>query len=317
MTLAFPHPILQEEVQARVVGVRIDGVPPDRDISDAGFRLISLYLAQRSAWSSAELDVELDAEPDDLAAFGEVSAVVVAFCRETNARLGTRVGGFDENGKATATVTLPRQGFRGKTELYAVLGAADESGLASWIGESDRWRLYFDEPDVLPIEGMLRVKWARFSDDEAVPPQAHKESFYVAIDAEPPIIYLNAEFDRLSDLLSDDESRPPAEKALRNAEFRRIASAAWSEMFTAAVAEVEIDDEGIAGWPRTDWKRQVMKGLLPDLYPDISDPVEALGVLKGDLAEGGTQILGLLQIAIAKQIGASATLRRDIKRVDS
>jgi hypothetical protein len=166
---------------------------------------------------------------------------------------------------------------------------------------------------------MLRVKWTSFEDSEggAIPAQAQKEPFFIAVEQQPPIVYLNADFDGLPDLLSDDESRPGYERALRDAEFRRIATAAWSEMFTAAIGDVEVDDEGSVEWPQEDWKRQVLKGLLPDLYPDISDRDEALTTLRTDLNEGTTQVLSLLQVAIARQIGAAKSLRRDIKRVDT
>src|SRR5262249_25103315 len=160
--------------------------------------------------------------------------------------------------------------------------------------ETDPWLLYFDEPDIPPIEGTLRVKWANFKGparEECIPAGAETESFYVALEESPPVVFLNLDFPGLPDLLSDEPSRPEPEKALREAEYRRIATAAWTEVVNVAVAAIRPCEEGEEPrWPDQDWQEQALRSVLPQVYEDMSLP-EALAKAHADFQGDGALTL--------------------------
>ena len=101
--------------------------------------------------------------------------------------------------------------------------------------------MHVDPPAIPIIEGTLPVQWADFPSADNIPNTAKGDAFFADLSEDAPIIYLNSAFEGLPELLSDDENRPPAELALREAEFRRIGTSVWLGMFNVAAAGIELD----------------------------------------------------------------------------
>ena len=324
-TTVFAHKTLSEPPALGLERIEVDGSAPSRDVLDPGFLVARFDRLEEEGWRSVRLTVSVAAPPDQLAELErggatEISACVVAFGRSTDSRNSSRLERSAEDpSRWTGTVDLNRLLFRGKVTLYAVIAGNVAGSAARWLGESHHWALYIDEPEVPPIEGVLRVKWTSFKGPERnqnIPELAEDETFYVALLEDPPIVYLNKEFPGLPDLLSDDASRPAPEKALRDAEFHRIAAAAWIEMFSTAVVSIDYDEEsGEADWPDGEWKRSALRSLLPDIYPTAGD-FEALSQAYVEFrGDGAPHLQGMVQVAISRQINASKSLKRNIDRI--
>ena len=102
--------------------------------------------------------------------------------------------------------------------VRAVLAARVADGHRREIGESQLWTMHADPPSIPVIEGTLPVQWANFPLSDHIPDTAKNDPFFADLSEDAPIVYLNSAFEGLPELLSDDENRPNAELALREAD---------------------------------------------------------------------------------------------------
>jgi len=318
----YAYRTLFGDLELSVAELRIDDADPGGDTVDAQFNLVSLYALERQDWTFATLSLVVAGPADEigeLGVAGEPAVTAVAFCSATNARQAVSLTRSQVDPALwTGDLELQRENFYGKVEMWALLTATVDAVPHRWIGESAKWNVHFEEPAVLPIEGTLRVRWAEFENDrpEVIPMSAAREVFYIDLESSVPTIYLNSDFEGLPDLLSEERGRPDAETALRDAEYRRIATAAWSEIFNVAVAAIRPGDDGQEpSWPSVDWQEKALHSLLPRIYDMTLS--EALSRAFADATGDGA--LGLharAQLAIAKEIGAGRSLRRSLDRLN-
>ena len=323
----YPYPTLYGELGLTVASVELDGQWPGRELRDDQFRLVDLSVSELGDWDDVSLELQVEAPADEIAALdehgGKAQVTVVAFCRKTNGRQAVVLerARLDPS-RWSGEIVLARENFRDKVTLEAILTARVEDVPYRRMAASDEWLIYFDEPTVPPIEGTLRVKWVHFKGpekDEAIPEGAADEAFYVALDEKPPIVFLNSSFPGLPGLLSDERTRPDAERALRDAEFRRIASSAWTEIFNVSVAGIRPpeDEQAEPEWPEEDWQEQALRSLLPQIYPTLTDSERLMQAFKDARGDGALMLQALAQVAVEKQIGAGKSLRRDLDRLNS
>jgi hypothetical protein len=288
---------------------------------------VNPYTLGRRDWNELALKVHVAGPADEIAAFDEQrrepSVTAVAFCRKTNARQAVALerSSLDPS-RWTGTLELARENFREKVTLTAILTGQVDGLPARWLAASDEWQLYFDEPTVPPIEGTLRVKWAHFKGDHrepVVPDDAADEPFYVALEEKPPIVLLSKDFKWLPGLLSDKPGRPAGERALRDAEYRRIATAAWTEVFNVSVASIRQpeDEDAEPEWPEEDWQEQALRSLLPLIYPSLTESEALTQAYRDFQGDGALTLQALSQIAVSKEIGAGRSLRRNLDRLNT
>lgn len=327
MKAIYPYDTLYGELGLTVADVDLDGKWPGRELRDTQFRLVDLSVPELGDWSDVGLGLQVEAPADEVAGLdergGEPQVTVVAFCRKTNARQAVVLDRSRlDPSRWAGKIALARESFREKVSLEALLTATVEGIPYRRMGASDEWQVYFDEPTVLPIEGTLRVKWVHFKGAEKkdlIPDEAADEEFYVALDEKPPIIFLNSSFPGLPGLLSDERNRPQAEKALRDAEYRRIASAAWTEVFNVSVAAIrppEEDEQAEPDWPEEDWQAQALRSLLPRIYPSLTEAERLTRAFKDSHGDGALMLHALSQVAVEREIGAGRSLRRDLDRLN-
>jgi hypothetical protein len=327
MQAIYPYDTLFGELGLNVANVEVDGQSPPKDLRDSQFRLVNPYLLEAEGWRELTLELNVEAPADEIALLDEhgrePKVTVVAFCRKTNARqaVGLERSRLDSS-RWTGKIELARDNFREKVTVDAVLTATADEVPFRRIGMSDPWQIYFDEPTVPPIEGTLRVTWAHFKGEEreeVIPEHAADEAFYIALEERPPIVFLNRDFRGLPGLLSDDRGRPAAEIALRDAEYRRIASAAWSEIFNVSVANVRLPEEDGAEpeWPEEEWQQQALRSLLPRIYPHLTEAERLTQAHNDARGDGALMLQALSQIAVAQEIGAGRSLRRNLDRLNA
>jgi hypothetical protein len=136
-------------------------------------------------------------------------------------------------------------------------------------------------------------------------------------------VYLNSSFEGLPELLSDDEKRPTAELALREAEYRRIGTAVWVAMFNVAAANISVnpgdpDGDGEATEPElptVEWQRSVLQTLLPRMF-DMGEAEALNKVLTARTSDDSREVQTQLSAAVGRLVDKSAgSLKRRIRQL--
>jgi len=324
MLTLFPYDQLFGDLVLAIDDLKVDGMWPAKDPTDTQFRLLNLDALERQDWRTLSLVAHIEGPADELADLEQRGSsptiTLVAACDATNERQAARLTRSETDvARWHGTLELDRANFRGKTSLYGVLAAKVERSPFRLLGRTEDWTIYFDEPAIPPVEGTLRVRWVHFKGEdrpEVLPDDSEHEPFYIDLESTVPIVYLNSDFEGLPGLLSDERGRPAADSALRDAEYRRIATAAWTEIFNVGVAAIRKGEDEEADWPAIDWQENALRSLLPRIYP--MTPTEALGRAHEDITgDGALGLQSRAQIAISKEISAGRSLRRSIDRLSS
>ena len=199
MRSLFPYETLFGELSLLIADVRVDGQDPGVDLREVQHRVVTAHGLDRDDWISLELDLRVEGPADELSSLDakerRPQVVAVAFCRSTNERQAMELDRSKlDPSRWTGKMALERESFRDKVEVYAILAAVVEGVPSRWMAGSESWAVYFDEPAIPPIEGTLRVQWADFKGPEreqSVPEEAEDEEFDVALEQQPPIVFLN------------------------------------------------------------------------------------------------------------------------------
>jgi hypothetical protein len=87
-----------------------------------------------------------------------------------------------------------------------------------------------------------------------------------------PKILLNADFEGLPALFADSP-RPSGERlAMVNAVRMNIAKNVFTSLLVSTLGEVEASsDEGVPEWPLATWKNNLLRMILPYIYPDLDE----------------------------------------------
>jgi hypothetical protein len=232
-------------------------------------------------WQIARFDVEVTVPVEEVNKLNERGAdarvLAVLQCTATQYRatvpLTLEAG---ESAKWIGHVELDRNNFSGKVTVHALV-VGQVHGLANrYLGMSDEWTIYFDEPAIPPLTGTMRVSWVDFEhpDDLVFLTSFCEHAFYTDLDSAQPTLYLNSskKFDGLRALLGD-RKRPEAERPLHNAERISIVRTVWMALFNTSIASIiqPEDEDEMPDWPADDWKQKVLKKLLRRIYPLDSD----------------------------------------------
>ncbi|SFD62673.1 hypothetical protein [Streptomyces aidingensis] len=285
MKTAMPYPTPAGEVTLQVVGAKVDGRALPLHMISRTHQVVALHEVERREWDEVRLELRAELPRGELSAGAWRDVVCVAVLTEgaTNARTTARLSGTAEDGVRTGSITLTRGSHRSRAELSLYVVATVEGVPGRIIGGTEEsWivDLQAREP-VRERELVIHKVDFRNTDEEWLRPY-RDAPWLIETTGEMPTVHLNTGFEGIEDLL--EGSGNPVEKAVRGMLAAQIATEAWTAMFQAAVDGLDVED-GVPQWP-TGWRDRVLRGLVGDVFPDLS-PADALRELHARRSEGG------------------------------
>ncbi|MDP9280024.1 MAG: hypothetical protein M3P00_11455 [Gemmatimonadota bacterium] len=318
--LIYPYDRMGGDVALSLADLRLDGSAPERNPIIQDFRTADVSAVAPDEWELLAVDIEAVVAIDEvekLVEAGRNPTVVIAVdCPRTNFR---RTVSCDHQGSGrwAGSLSLGHTQLAGQVLLRGVLAARVDDGHRREIGDSQLWTLHVDPPAIPIIEGNLPVRWIDFATAEVVPDGMRKDMFFADFSDDAPVVYLNSQFAGLPELLSDDENRPVAELALREAEYRRIATSVWIGMFNVATAAVELDAENESAEPAlplVGWQRSVLQTLMPRMY-DESEAETLVRLLTARSGDEARDVQARAGAAIAQIVDQNGALKRRIRQL--
>jgi hypothetical protein len=260
-------------------------------------------------------------EPSDPAA--DARMVVSLVCSPTRMREVVRL--TFEDGHWNGHVMIRRQDVRGVVRLMPRLVRATDlpiegngAGLVARehgfiVAEGRSLDLVVDPP-VRTLQGILRIAWEDFSRSSNAWRHAHETLvFHLELDENQPVLFLNSRHTGFRAALHSRKTRGGA-AVIRHLGNALVAQTVWFQLFVAAVAGLDINEEtGEIQLPAEDWKQAVMRTLLSLVYRG-SPESERLARL-ADLRSGeqiGT--LSAVLSAAAQEVVKTQSLIRSAER---
>ena len=321
----FPYTTIDAPARLSVRGLRLDDRRPSRDPVDAESRTVDLIATEPRHWRTATFEVVFSAPAGELDAVRaqtrELRVTLSIESRRTNYRASFEL----EPSPTDDSVWLgrgrvSREFCAGRVDVHAQLSGVLDGVEHQALGRSDRWEFYVDETEAPPRRGMLRFVWIDFTGEEAPAPvrQFENEIYYADMEhSGGPLVYLNSSIDGLHDLLTDRPNRELREQVLHETQVQAIAAPIWVGLFAAAATAVGLDSEtSEPDGPPERWQSDVLRALLPKMYPTASES-ERLRKLHDDFRseEGVKGVVSLAQAAAARQLQSATRLRRMVQRL--
>jgi hypothetical protein len=183
----------------------------------------------------------------------------------------------------------------------------------------DEWGL--DDVPRPPVRGNIAVKWDDFREPKSLHEltQVADQPFFIYLDDDQPVLYLNDSFTGLRALLEDRARRPRDAQVLHDQTRVTVASAAWTAMFEASLASAaELSELDEAQLPAAEWQRGVLEIVLARMYEErtLEDALnEAVRLLQQ--GDGYGTVQSRLAAAVSEQVGGARLLRASINRLDN
>jgi hypothetical protein len=322
----YPYETLVGDVDLQVKSASVDGQAVPADFLEPDRRVLAIAGIGRESWDLARLDIEVTApqtEIKDLKAKGaKPTALALLHGGATNMRQALRLDPDPKNpARWTGKVEVERPHWYGRLVLGSTVVASIDGTDGRVIGDATRWSISLDDVPRPPIHGNIPVKWDNFHEPRSLPElrRVADQPFFVHLDSDQPILYLNEGFEGLRPLLDDRHRRPREVQVLHDQTRVTFAAAAWAAMFDsslAAAAEASEPDE--PELPSVEWQRSVLEILLARMYEErtLEDALEEVIRLLGD-GEGFTTVQSRLVPAVSQQVGGGRLLRASINRLDN
>lgn len=326
MKVLYPYDTLVGDVDLFVRDAMIDGRSVPIDFLEPERRLLAVAAVGRESWELATLAVEVTAPQTEVKEFiangATPTAVALLHGGRTNMRSGTRLVPDPGNpARWTGKVEIDRPYWYGRLELGARIVAPVGGVTARVIGDATPWSVSLDDVPRPPIRGNIPVRWDDFRNPTSLPEltRVADQPFFIHLDGDQPVVYLNDGFDGLRPLLEDRARRPKDAQVLHDQTRVTIATAAWTAMFESAIAAAaELGEHGEPELPNADWQRNVLEILLARMYEErtLEDALdESVRLLQQ--GDGYATVQSRLAAAVSEQIGGGRLLRASINRLDN
>lgn len=322
-TRFYPYPTLFGDVKLTVDAVNVDGHQPRQDIIRSDERVVDLSGIEeaRAGWRRVQLAVRVQADEEEIEGMRNegraINASLVASGGPTNMRQTTLLAVSPLSPAIwQVDIELDRQCFVGKAMIRALIAAEVEGRPHRLMGSSAPWSIYFQTPPPPVVHGMIAVRWADFRTEEKLRPY-DGEPFFADLEDDPPVLYLNKGIPGLPELLSDERKQNPAERALRDSERMGMARSVWMGLFNAALPAVDEPMEGLDPTMPDRWRGEVLKHLLPRIYPNMSEPESLRAALSAQTeVQSAAALQSVVQTAVSRQIKAAAALRTSLRELE-
>jgi hypothetical protein len=319
----FPYKTLFGDVATVVSAVSVDGEPLPRSRVDATRREVDLGELERAGWTSAAVSLDVSPPPTEISELNASGAVpqvvVVAQCGPTNSRQAVTLKQIDGEPRWSGRLELDRTSWFGRIEIRTAVTATVSGVPTRLIGEGNTWSVLLDDLPRPPINGALMIRWENFDDPAdnnlRVLKLYKNDAFFLHLDPDAPILYLNSAFEGLFSLLQDRRRRPAGEQALHDETRGAIATEVWLGLFNAALQSIEHED-GVPRWPASEWQKTVLELVFERMYPEkaADDSLEEVATALME-PDGASAVQQLALPAVAAHAGASRLLRDAIRRI--
>jgi hypothetical protein len=314
----YPYRVMRRSPTLSVSQVRLDGHRPDVDVLAAHGQVNLAGLD----WARLSIRADLELPSGELRDLGvdDPSAVLILHCQATNLRIGAELLPSGRPGVWSGTIDVGRDFLARRAQLSAVVVGAVDGEQNRYLGSPPVLNVWIDEPEVPLLRNTLPVRWAKFADPEspassAVPIEFRDQPYYVNLVSNPPVIWLN-DVPWLRGLLG--EGRVSREAAVvRTGYYSAIATGGWVAIFNAAAAGIRRNEGEDPEWPIVQWQEQVLRTLLPLIYPDVSVDT-ALTKVAEDIADplASRDIQGRVQAAIARNLRMGDKTRKAVRALE-
>lgn len=323
-TTLFPYPVLDTEPTLRLSGPTVDGQPAPLLSRENRVDLSELP----GDWAEARVNVRVQVPVEELKQIGvsEYGVVLTLHCGPTNLRatVALEPSGGASGGQWTGSLNLSRIVLRDRATVYATVVGTIDGVAHRRLGRSRDIPVDLSPPRIPEITGgQVPVLWRDFrqtaNGQNPIDPSLHDEMSCLDMSLpEGPVIYLNERVPGLRRLLEVRTGRTQVERSIRDTALDLVAVPAIVGMANVALAasgSTEGGDE--AEWPNSDWQRDVLKTLLPLMYPD-REAEAALGVAVRAVTSGdeAQDIQARLLGAASRLVKATPHLRGVIKTLE-
>jgi hypothetical protein len=323
-TTLFPYLVLDTDPTLRLSNPTVDGRPAALLPHENRVDLSELA----DGWREARVNARVQVPVEELETMGvrQYEVVLTLHCRPTNLRSAVALepSGGERSGQWTGSLELPRTMIRDRAFIYATVTATVNEVPHRWLGRSREVSVDLHPPRIPEITGgQVPVIWRDFSkSDEGqnpIDPSLHDEMSFVDMSLpDGPVIYLNERVPGLRRLLDVRTGRTRSERAVRETALDLVATPAIVSMANAALAAAGPPEEGgEAQWPGGDWQRDVLRTVLPLMYPE-RDPDAALALAVRALMSGeeAQDIQSRLFGAASRLVKATHHVRGVIKTLE-
>ncbi|MEU4376951.1 hypothetical protein [Pseudonocardia alni] len=309
MTVRFPWPTLETDLQLVIDEVLVDGVPLDPSLVDGERQRVALD--DTSAWRELRMAVSID--PEALSSVAGAAAHAVVECTPTNVRIPFPLDTVTGAGQITLDRDEIAERFSVRVEAVATV-----EGRLRHVGAGPDWTAVIDRVAAPVPPGMppFETVWIDFRDPTApLGARSMPESpTYMDLQGDPRLL-LNAAVDGFQHLLHANTAQLERRR-LRDLLGADVARYAVTCLFRAAAVEVSVDD-GVVQPPERPVYRQVCQAVA-DRMPGIGDVEELYEKLHAarDSALVAQEVWGAADLAIAALSGrddALVTACREVK----
>lgn len=192
--------------------------------------------------------------------------------------------------------------------------APDTDTVYAWAGghrlaEGEQWSIEVSLEQSLT--NLLHPETKSFEDDEELPGDDHLS--FVALDRDPPKLYLNGDHERIVAALDSDANKG-WDADVRDLTYDMIEVEFWPQLLLSAAADITPD-----GGPEADWKRGVIEKFREDIYGDDTSYEEALDLLYEDVTnpERLGRLMQDIDRAIQSRNDSPSHLDQLFRRIDS
>ncbi len=267
MNIAYPYPTLMGDIEITVRQVRVDGMPLPVQVVSRSEQAVTLHRVERTEWQEGSLDIEVTVPVNELAdgPWAGVSCIAVLTEGATNARCVRPLTRSRATGTWSGTVPVLREAHHRRATL-GVAVVADIGGVTGrLIGTAkDTWVV--DLTAAAPVrEREIDIVEVDFRDGPHDWLRPYKDApWWIDTSGEMPTVLLNTSFEGITEMLN--APRGAAGRAAAALVANQIAGEAWTAMFHAAVADLELDEDGLPVVP-DGWRAVVLRSTLPDVLP--------------------------------------------------
>jgi hypothetical protein len=318
----YPYRTLFGDVAAKVKRVSVDDEPLTSDRVNSSRHEVDLAELERAGWRDAAIYFEVAGPASELAEFQKekitASASLIAQSGPTNLRQTVRLES-DGPARWSGRLDLERSNWFGRISLRPIVTAKIDGVEHRIIGEGNEWTVLLDDLPKPPVSGALTITWEDFdspSDETLNVLRSYAgDAFFLHLDIDSPVLYLNRSFEGLYGLLYDRRRRPPAEQALHDETRGAIATEVWLSLFNTALQAIDTHDEQV-DWPQSEWQRTVLELILDRMYPEKA-PVDALHEIVASLIEpeGASDVQQRVLPVVTAHSGGTRLLREAIRRI--
>ncbi|MGY1640834.1 hypothetical protein ACI782_06825 [Geodermatophilus sp. SYSU D00703] len=274
-TTLFPYPVLETEPTLRLSNPTVDGQPTPLLAREGHLDLSEV----KAGWKEARVHARVQVPVEELEAIGvhHYEVVLTLHCGPTNLRSTVTLepSGGTRTGQWTGALDIPRMMIRERAAIYATVTGTVADVPHRWLGRSRDVSVDLHPPRIPEISGgQVPVMWRDFSQtgegQNPIDPSLHDEVSFVDMSLpEGPVLYLNDRVPGLRRLLDERTGRTYAERAVREMALDLVAVPSIVSMANVALAAAGPPEEGgEPQWPDSDWQRDVLRSVLPLMYPD-------------------------------------------------